>query len=334
MPCKSTLTPSSARRDPPHPHTSTTMSDGDILTPFIENYRDVFITYILPRINEPAQACACGVPNAIPHFMANLVLPQVSRTFRRLIPGYKETYEAHVGEFERRKGEWVVFKRNYLHMLLLNTSPSIRRWLLDDARVDSDENRSALDRYIQSGKQEDMPRWYRCECEKKNADCAGKCCIGCAVFCANAEHTGYRHTVFGQSIRGACPACAPSIMTKCICCNNLCCNMCMSHALTSARVPQLPGSTQPSCRECYKNLCEWCSRSAPCTWACGHCRRYHFEFCPEAEYAVTCEGCKHSYCGNCAYMVCSDFIDDKFTCKECARKIRESSRSAKRARIS
>ena len=71
------------------------MSDGDILTPFIENYRDVFITYILPRINEPAQACACGVPNAIPHFMANLVLPQVSRTFRRLIPGYKETYEAH-----------------------------------------------------------------------------------------------------------------------------------------------------------------------------------------------------------------------------------------------
>ena len=95
--------------------------------------------------------------------MANLVLPQVSRTFRRLIPGYKETYEAHVGEFERRKGEWVVFKRNYLHMLLLNTSPSIRRWLLDDARVDSDENRSALDRYIQSGKQEDMPRRYRCE---------------------------------------------------------------------------------------------------------------------------------------------------------------------------
>lgn len=159
--------------------------------------------------------------------MANLVLPQVSRTFRRLIPGYKETYEAHVEEFERREGEWVVFKNCDLHMLLLNTSPSISRWLLDDAHVDSDENRSALDRYIQSGKQEDMPRWYRCECKKTNTDCAGKCCVGCAVFCANAEHTGYSHNVLGPSIRGACPACAPSMMTKCACCNDLCCNMCM-----------------------------------------------------------------------------------------------------------
>ena len=65
----------------------------------------VFFTHILPRINEPAQACACGVPNVIPHIMANLVLPQVSGTFRRLIPGYKETHEAHVEEFEKREGE-------------------------------------------------------------------------------------------------------------------------------------------------------------------------------------------------------------------------------------
>ena len=111
----------------------------------------------------PAQAhCACGVPNVMPHFMANLARPRVRRTFRRLIPGYEETYEARVEEFERREGEWGVFKKRHLHMLVLNMSPSIRHWLLDDARVDSDENRSALDRYIQSGKQEDMPWWYRC----------------------------------------------------------------------------------------------------------------------------------------------------------------------------
>ena len=112
---------------------------------------------------------------------------------------------------------------------------------------------------------------------------------------------------FGQSIRGACPACAPSIMTKCICCNNLCCNMCMAYSNFHARIPHLPGSTQPSCRECYKNLCEGCCRSAPGTLACGRCKQYHFEFCPEVKEALTCHSCKRTFCGNCAFDEIIDF---------------------------
>ena len=74
----------------------------DELTPFVENYTDVFVKHVLSRVIERSRSCRCrdAPEDAVPtNFVWCLVLRAVSRALRNAVPPYRTLVEkATAGE--------------------------------------------------------------------------------------------------------------------------------------------------------------------------------------------------------------------------------------------
>jgi hypothetical protein len=89
------------------------LDDRDYLTRFATHHRDLFNKEILSKMKTPLRACPCGRPDEVPSCrIHDAVLRCLNRTFRKLLPPFKEVMEKknELRERDRRTGRPGVLK--------------------------------------------------------------------------------------------------------------------------------------------------------------------------------------------------------------------------------
>ena len=324
---------------------------ADVLTPFLDTHADVFLTHILPRVNAPARACECGIKDVVPEsFIGNLVLPQVNRRLRDLVPGYRAAVEAFDGAFPTRLRRTGFREKDVRAALLLNASASIRGWLLEYVTLSREQ--CIIDDAMQLGS------GMTCSLESI-PDSQRKICILCAQFCE-----GY----FDESkdvseCRAACTMCVLDYWHKCEVCDRYYCRSCSEEHLYHCKTCEASYSyckkcdfagkvDMQLCSKCSNEYCDECMtegrvdmlRCVEClNEYCDTCVEYGMEYGPVAIYFCEicpneycykcvrggkvdmhfCVGCENEYCGKC---VTEGKMDMHFCgecsikyCEECAR---------------
>lgn len=310
------------------------MGDDDVLTPFIEQYYDVFMTHVLPRVNAPVMMCACGVEDAIPaSFFGNLVLPQLSKTFYQSIPGYREAREAHGSGFQHWTPRSNMPERDLRAMFLLNSSPSVRDWLYEFATGYtnfSSRTVQAIDNGIRLADQ------IVCS-NRLSQHCRGKVCMACVQLCeACFDQSTFECTACCFSGESKlyecfrcdalfCRACSTSEesahrMSTCIICDVFYCNRCSETELTKCAL-----CSNQACRfcdgfpmecdgPCKREICTDChfiwNCCDPCgTLLCDSCAHGRMSKCSECLRTVACNSCasfQMEYCDSCPRKFCAD----------------------------
>ena len=229
------------------------MGDDDVLTPFIEQYYDVFMTHVLPRVNAPVMMCPCGGEDATPpSLVAHFVLGQVSRTFRRLIPGFRETCEAHADVFKKWASAAHRSERYARVMSLLSSSPSIRirEWLREYVDEDSDDMLFCCHCFVPccADCHHSMPYENCCWTDVTICDSCGR--ATCQKCDASPDTRSFTECV--TCWRATCPKCEASPETCTIACQN--------HDWGTCR--KCEASPETCTRECHTCGAVWCHACA------------------------------------------------------------------------
>ena len=120
----------------------------DELTPFVENYTDVFVKHVLSRVIIPSRCCRCrdAPEDAVPtNFVWCLVLRAVSRALRNAVPSYRTLVE-EAAAGEKRYGSVPNEElRRVMCVRSMRRSPSLERYmtsLLSETRAQKRTRRS------------------------------------------------------------------------------------------------------------------------------------------------------------------------------------------------
>jgi len=261
----------------------------DVLTPFLDTHADVFLTWILPRVNAPARPrpwpwpCLCELRNPVmpESFFGNFILPQVNRRLRELVPGYRTVVEEDNLRFEKYLfGNVERFYHRYLWrkylrtVVLLNASASVREWLLEYVTL-TDEQR-AFDDVFQS---DSGP-----ECSlRSHGNCFGNACMFCAYFCKGC----FEESKDVRKCRAACSECASLSW--------LVCHICM----------------QFYCDDCEEEKMNECESSDCFTPTCQGCA---------LKFSLQCSSCCSTFCEKCAI---DQLVAEHKCCKLCAADVSE-----------
>lgn len=310
-----------------------TTPSNDVLTPFVENYVDVFREHVLSRLIDAWRPCQCvdAHDDAVPgNFFCCLVLRAVSRAFRNVVPSYRALVEEEdevYGEIYPIGFVPTAELRRLQLIRSMRESPSLerymRRLLSETARafVKSPTTRAALKRIEES------------ECSSTKCELCQQAKVGC-IYCAKTCRCR-THVLCCQcddlSLTGN-PGIAVRELSHGV--NRLVCATCCN--CERLFCPDCANGPTVTCRSCMALLCQECSEDdgaledggALCCDACGE---YACETCQEwrndprrkchvCELTV-CDLCAPEpavFCSACDRMVCVECLEDDKNFVECS----------------
>lgn len=293
----------------------------DFLTPFVENYADVFREHVLSRLIDAWSPCQCvdAHEDAVPgNFFSCLVLRAVSRAFRNVVPPYRALVEA---EDENYGGAYPIGfvptaeLRRLRLIRSMRESPSLerytRRLLSETARafVKSPTTRAALKKIEES------------ECSSTKCELCQRAKVGC-IYCAKTCRC--RTHVLCCQCDSLSPTGDPVVVrelnrgvNRLVCAT--CCNC------ESLFCPDCATGPTVTCRWCMALLCQECSaddgaREDGGTLCCDECGEYACEPCQKwhKDPRLKCHVCEFAMCDLCSpkpIVLCS--ACDRMVCVEC-----------------
>ena len=307
----------------------------DELTPFVENYTDVFVKHVLSRVIIPSRCCRCrdAPEDAVPtNFVWCLVLRAVSRALRNAVPSYRTLVEEAVAGEKRYGSVPNEELRRVMCVRSMRRSPSLERYmrtlLSETARVKANSacTRAQLERIEECESRHESVaiafRAPRCEmCQSRWVGCifCAKTC-GCAtrVLCNRCDRgkTVALRTIIDGELVLACATCcscgnmfcsdcgSDEPMVACVWCRALFCRECVEYAFDEL-----------CCDECGEYACELCQRlNNDPRRKCHECETIVCDLCTPRTF-LGCAVCDRPVCSECLHDA-ENFVE----CSRCAYK--------------